>query len=456
MAVSVHEVDGKHAKVRHGGRWFGSTLVLLALLSGAVACKGSEPDELTLQPPRAVVWRDFLGINAHFLWFEPAVYRRQMDRLQALGLQWTRLDLHWDRIEPQSGQFRWDVMDPLMAEASKRGLKMEAYLVGSAPFATSAPAGSANSDQYPPRDPAVYANTLAVLAKRYPNVQAWQVWNEPNLPSFWRPREDPAAYGRLLTTSYDVLRRQAPERDVVLGGMAYYSQMPTRGGLMIEALASGGLYRRDVITAYHPYSLYPEGDDPAKRDFIARVQQAHPALRNAGARRIWADEWGWSSYAGPKEEQPIIGEVGQADYVLRRLALMSALDYDKVFLFALSDLDDRATPRDRRYGLLDEQANPKLVYAVLKRFLDVTGPKLLPGKAPAQAFAMPGLIGIPWVRPDGRRLWLFWAARPGNVRVTGVGAASLYDPVKGTRLSLGARDGGINVPVSTRLSVLEW
>ena len=50
--------------------------------------------------------------------------------------------------------------------------------------------------------------------------------------------------------------------------------------------------------------------------------------------------------------------------MLRRLALMSALDYDRIFLFTLSDLDQRASVRDRDYGLLDLDANPKPVYPV--------------------------------------------------------------------------------------------
>ncbi len=437
-------------------RTLASALLLGALLWGVSACAKGERPALELQPPRPVVWADYLGVNAHFLWFEPAQYRKQMDQLQALGLQWVRVDLHWDTIEPREGQFRWDVLDPLMAEMERRGLQAEVYLVGSAPHATSAPAGSANPDQYPPKDPALYARALVHLAQRYPKVVAWQVWNEPNLPAFWRPREDPAAYGRLLQTSVQAMRREAPGRRIVLGGMGYFSQMPTRGGsLMVEALAKGGLFSLDVITAYHPYSLYPEGDDAQALDFVHRARQGNASLRAAGARDIWADEWGWSSYAGPKEEQPIIGEQGQADFVTRRLALMSALDYDKIFLFALSDLDQRAGARDRRYGLLDEAGNTKPVYNAVQRLLQVTGPRLLPGKAPVVSGAVPGLISIGWQRPDGRRLWMFWAAQPGQVQVNGVKQAVLHDVLTGTRKELGSA-GTVQVPVSTSLSVLEW
>jgi beta-xylosidase len=431
--------------------------VLILLVAISVSCRSVAREPVALEPVREVVWRDFLGVNAHFLWFDPAGYQAQMDQLQALGLEWVRVDLHWDTIEPQSGRYRWDVLDPLMAEIAKRGLKAEVYLVGSAPHATSAPPGSPYPDQYPPKDPALYAHALVQLAQRYPQVPAWQVWNEPNLPAFWRPREDPAAYGQLLQVSVAAMQREAPGRDIVLGGMGYYSQMPTRGGaLMIEALGKGGLYGMDVITAYHPYSLYPEGDDPVVMDFIARTRQGNAALRAAGARSIWADEWGWSSYAGPKEEQPIIGEDGQADYVLRRLALMSALDYDKIFLFSLSDLDTRASARDRRYGLLDEQAQPKPVFEALKRFLSLTGPRLLPGRAPTLSQSADGLISIAWQRADGRRLWLYWGAQPTTVSVQGIDKATVHDVLDGTRKAVVAGPDGLQLPVTTQLSVLEW
>ena len=54
-----------------------------------------------------MVWKDFLGVNAQFLWFSPERYNKQIDRLQDLGLEWVRLDLHWDRLETAEDQYRW-------------------------------------------------------------------------------------------------------------------------------------------------------------------------------------------------------------------------------------------------------------------------------------------------------------------------------------------------------------
>ncbi len=415
----------------------------------------AEAETTQLKAPRAVVWKDFLGVNAHFLWFTPEQYKQQMQRFHALGLEWVRVDLHWDRHEPSEGRYRLGELDEVVDSLKQEQLKSVFYLVGSAPHATSAPSGSPTPDQYPPKQAQVFAERMAMLARRYPSIDAWQVWNEPNLPSFWRPHEDAEAYGRLLQQSTQALRQVDPNKPVVMGGMAYYSQMPVKGGLMLESLGKLGVQQLGTIIAYHPYSQTPETDEPGKRDFILRSQQLNQMLRGVQVPAIWATEWGWSSYAGPIELQELIGEQGQADYVLRRLALMSALDYDKLFLFALSDLDSRASARDQHYGLLDLQGKPKPVYLALQRFLQISGPRLQPADAP-QLSALPNdLYAISWTREDGKNLWLFWSASGAEVHLPNVTKAVVHDPLSGAQKDVQS-DQGIRVKASPTLQMLVW
>jgi polysaccharide biosynthesis protein PslG len=392
---------------------------------------------------KPVVWRDFLGVNAHFLWFSPQQAAQQMDSLRDLGLEWARVDLHWDRHEAKENEYLFKPIDSVVDALKEKQLKSVFYLVGSAPFASSAPPSASNKDQYPPKDIEVFAKRMGILAHRYPSVDAWQVWNEPNLPSFWRPVESAADYGKLLQSSVRVLKQVAPNKPVVMAGMAYYSQMPVKKGLMLEELGKMGALGLGAVVAYHPYSQEPEGDEVKERDFILRTKEINQRLRAMKVPGIWATEWGWSSYAGPKEEQNIIGEAGQADYLLRRLALMSVADFDRVFLFALSDLDSRAGVRDRSYGLLNVQGKPKPAYTALARFLKITGPKLLPGEAPAYKGS---------VEPDGTHLWMFWANQPGKLELATAGDITLYQPLSGAKTALKSS----SLAVTRQLQILEW
>ncbi|HEJ5246314.1 TPA: cellulase family glycosylhydrolase, partial [Pseudomonas aeruginosa] len=291
----------------------GSALLLAVVLLLVFWGRPADAEIQVLKAPRAVVWKDFLGVNAQFLWFSPERYNKQIDRLQDLGLEWVRLDLHWDRLETAEDQYQLASLDQLVKDLEARQLKSVFYLVGSARFITTAPFYSPFQDQYPPRDPEVFARRMAMLSQRYPSVAAWQVWNEPNLIGFWRPKADPEGYAKLLQASTIALRMVDPEKPVVSAGMAFFSEMPD-GRTMFDALGHLGVESLGTIATYHPYTQLPEGNYPWNLDFVSHANQINRALRNAGVPAIWSTEWGWSAYKGPKELQDIIGVEGQADY----------------------------------------------------------------------------------------------------------------------------------------------
>ncbi|ROM49441.1 GH39 family glycosyl hydrolase [Pseudomonas rhodesiae] len=437
-------------------RTYLASLAIVAALSLTAFFWGrpADAESHVLKAGKPVVWKDFLGVNAQFLWFSPERYQKQIDRLKALGLEWVRLDLHWDQLEPVDGQYRVATLDQLVQKLQDNQLKSVFYLVGSAPFATTAPVGAPYQDQYPPKDPNVFANRMLLLSQRYPSVNAWQVWNEPNLLGFWRPVADPAGYARLLTITATALRTVNPSKPVVAAGMAFFGEMPN-GQSMLDALGALGVASLNTVISYHPYTQLPEGNDTANLDFVAKTTQLNQTLRNSGVQTLWSTEWGWSTYKGPKDAQDLISAQTQADYVVRRLALMSALDYDRIFLFTLSDLDQRASVRDQSYGLLDIDANPKPVYTALKNFLDVSGPTLTPADPPNADRLPDGLFSIGWTRADGRKLWFFWSAKGGNAHLPGLARATLYDPLRGTQTPVSGTQG-LTVAVKPNLQILLW
>lgn len=257
-----------------------------------------------------------------------------------------------------------------------------------------------------------------------------------------------------MTATAAALRTVDANKPVVAAGMAFFSEMPN-GQTMLAALGALGVTGWNTVMSYHPYTQLPEGNDPANLDFIAKTTALNQTLRASGVKTLWSTEWGWSNYPGPKEAQDLITLQGQADYVVRRVALMSAMDFDKIFLFTLSDLDQRASVRDQSYGLLDIDANPKPVYTALKNFLDVSGPQLTPGDPPTADQLPDGLFSIGWTRADGHKLWFFWSAQGGNAHLPNLTSATLYDPLRGTQTPVSGTNG-LTVAVKSNLQILLW
>ncbi|WP_409521975.1 MULTISPECIES: cellulase family glycosylhydrolase [unclassified Pseudomonas] len=433
----------------------GKTLLAMAVLS-TCALIFSSPQaqaETMLQGSRAVTWKDFLGVNVQFQYFTPDIYQKQMDRLDQLGLNWVRWALHWPVLEPAQEQYNMADLDAAMQAARPHGYNTVAYLVGSATFDSRAPSGASNAGQYPPRDDSIFAQRMTALALRYPQVSHWQVWNEPNI--IWLPQADPVAYYTLLTTTANAIRSALPGKPMVTAGVAYYGQIRGSTGSMLQSMVDQGLAGQTIVAAYHPYSEYPEGDSVPDRDFLVRANALNASLHGAGVSQVWATEWGWSSYSGPVEMQHIIGLDGQADYTLRRLALMSTQDYQRIFLFNLSDLDERASVRDRGYGLLDLNGEPKPVYTALKNFLDITGPTLQPGDPPALASAPEDMFAVAWNKPDGTHLLMAWSASSAHLNLPGINNATLYDPLTGKHSPL-ANAKGIDMALTPTLQILAW
>ncbi len=433
----------------------GKALIVLTVLNICTLTLSSPAAnaETVLRAQRAVTWKDFLGVNVQFHYFAPSTYQKQMTRLDQLGVNWIRWTLHWPILEPTQGQYKLADLDAAMDAARKHNYSTVAYLVGSATFDSSAPQGASNADQYPPRDNSIFAERMTALAQHYPQVSHWQVWNEPNI--IWLPQADPVAYYDLLTTSANAIRSALPGKPIVTAGVAYYGQMRGSTGYMLQSMVDQGLANQNIIAAYHPYSEYPEGDSIADRDFLVRATALNKSLHDDGISQVWATEWGWSSYSGPVELQHIVGRDGQADYTLRRLALMSTMDYQRIFLFNLSDLDQRASPRDRGYGLLDLNGEPKPVYTALKHFFEVTGPSLLPADPPLATSIPEDLFAVAWDRPDGSHLLLAWSASSAHLNFPGIKNATLYNPLTGHHSELNNAEG-VDVPLTPTLQILVW
>ncbi|HFC11550.1 MAG TPA: hypothetical protein ENJ56_01805, partial [Anaerolineae bacterium] len=192
-------------------------LSLLILIFLAVACKPPDDPIPTLPTPQTTSIKTDEPINMLFAspaygmhlttWWQPDVIWRDMDLVKEMGFGWVKQPVAWSDIEKGQDGFDWYFLDEVIVPgAESRGLKLLLRLDRSPLWAVEEKPGlSANT---PPQDFADYGDFCGQMAARYRGrVQAYQVWNEPNLHREWgNAKPDPVAYTQLLKVCYEAIK----------------------------------------------------------------------------------------------------------------------------------------------------------------------------------------------------------------------------------------------------------
>src|SRR5574341_1410160 len=164
------------------------------------------------------------------IWWNGVVGERDLDLVRDAGFRWAKQICSWREIEGEGrGRFNWEAPDRIVADARERGLYLlvrldhEPYWARPADLPPDAPTS-------PPADFQDFENFCFAVEERYRGlIQAYQVWNEPNLAREWSGRApDPAEYTRLLAYCYNGIKRADPDAIVISAGLA-----PTGTGLPV-------------------------------------------------------------------------------------------------------------------------------------------------------------------------------------------------------------------------------
>lgn len=231
-------------------------------LAGALSCVALL---VGAAPAAATVWR---GTSLDAFGYGPETAQRQLDLNQQAGANAVRIDVSWSKLEPTTkGQYDPGYVaqvDDYVDQASARGLKVIAVLLGTPCWASSAPPDlrqncsgdwrSRDVTVYPPAANSDYADASAYVARRWGSkLAAIEVWNEPNVTERWRTPNPVADYAHLLEAAYPAIKSAAPEVPVV-GGALVWSD---RG--FLDSLYANGIHGFFDALSIHPYSP-PSGE----------------------------------------------------------------------------------------------------------------------------------------------------------------------------------------------------
>ncbi len=221
-----------------------------------------------------------LGLGSH------GVDQAMLDDFRKAGVRAVRRTIYWSVVEDSEtpGVYNADELARIDAEMellAKNGMSIVAVVHANAPGASFANRGESYRR---------YADFLAFLAERYPQVAYWEMWNE--MDAGWTDlfgtaenTPDPEArgkyYAEMLRTVYPAIKAANPRAAVVVGGLAHWSEFP------VGIYSGGGKGYFDIMNI-HTYGI------PVKYQFLDSGLKLRKLMDENGDedKPIWNTEFG--------------------------------------------------------------------------------------------------------------------------------------------------------------------
>jgi polysaccharide biosynthesis protein PslG len=276
----------------------------------------------------------------------------RLDRLERLGVDVVRFNLHWNRIESGRGQYDWEDSDIVLEGLRNRGISAVVGIVGSPLWA--------NGNRGPNYAPgaAAFGGFARAAATRYRWVRDWLIWNEPNQVRFLRPTTPRVYVRQILNPAYAAIHAVNP-RARVAGGVT--APRGATGGVSpvdwIRGMRAAGA-RLDVY-AHHPYPAssretpFAGGCKYCETITMATIERLISEVGRAfGPKRIWLTEYGYQTGAFGVTQQRQAELIGQSG-----LRALRAKRVDMLIHYLVKD-----EPEASRFqsGLFNIAGRPKL------------------------------------------------------------------------------------------------
>lgn len=293
--------------------------------------------------------------------------RRELDLYSQVGLRWVRMDLDWSDIEKVKGVYQWDKYDTVVAEANARNMKVLALPTYTPTWAQKHPE---HGNKSVPETPAQYGTFVAAAAQHYTgnvlDVDAWEIWNEPNVSQFFAPKPDPVVYANMLRQASVAVRAVDPADIIVTGGVAPATTSSGGGSIAPETFLDAVTKNVDAeaydAVGVHPYSYpaLPSGGETWNT--FSKLPQIRDMLAGNGVagKRIWLTEFGVptgeSKDAMTDEGTALIVEDGV------RLTMEWQEWLGPLFFYSVRDTGTNPQEREDNFGWVTREWEPKSFY----------------------------------------------------------------------------------------------
>ncbi len=248
----------------------------LLVIAGAV-CAAPNYDQ-SLFGVNYLKW-EFLKQNPNF---EKELHARAKIMKDA-GIYWDRDGIGWYTVNPKPGVWDWEYTDKCMKAIKDEGINLVVILMG--------------TRTNPPLDDtsrAAFAEYVYQTVNRYKDqIKVWEIWNEPNIPSFWE-KPDVKAYTALVKEAYKAAKRADPTCTVIVGSTS------GPGNDWFNGIHDNGGWDYCDGISIHPYAM---AANPIQQGLDKELRVVKQLVNGYGKPKpIWSTEVGWKGKGGTEEE----------------------------------------------------------------------------------------------------------------------------------------------------------
>ena len=326
------------------------------------------------------------GVNVYLTEADKAETRRTLAEVRAAGIDYVKQTFYY---RPDDD---WATADRIMSAAATESLTVVPLLDGDPQTA------------FAPLDPAAFAAWAGAFAARYSDqVDAYFIWDEPNLSSHWGGAAvNPGDYAALLSAAAAAIRAADAGATIVAAPLAPTTETGPQN--LSETLFLRALYAAGAADAFDAVALKPYGFDTGPGDRrvaddtlnFSRVILVRELLLELGdgGTAVWAGNWGWNSLPDGWGGRPSIwgqttadGQAAQTVAALER----ARREWPWLGLMFLENWTPGAAAEDPRWGfsIAGRPAAGALAAWLAAQPLDVAAPGFHPARPddPAQTFS---------------------------------------------------------------------
>ena len=286
-----------------------------------------------------------LGINVALEQYDDVALDENLTQIRNAGIGTVKQSFYF--AEP----YDWTESDRLVTSITNHGLTLVPLLDGSP------------DNDFAPMNPDVFAAWTRQFATRYSEkIQAYIIWDEPNLTSHWGNQPVNAIeYAALLTAAAAAVRAVDPDAVIVAAPLAPTQETGPQN--LADPLYLQLLYEADAANAFDVAAGKPYGFDTRPNDRTVAIDTLNFSrailLREVmerkgdGSKAIWAGNWGWNSLPDDWQGSPSLW--GQTDAATQTAQTNAALEraqqeWPWMGLMFLENWEPNAPENDPHWG----------------------------------------------------------------------------------------------------------